>query len=453
VNVNVTGEESLIAANARNRTISQLEEHTCPPTNEPGKQSITAFVDVLQEDGNIWNDTCFIGYECFDACPDAILAAPTSTQPSSYRMVDRIEERSTGTDYCLRLINRETGIGEDSRTEENLFFSCEDMQATIRYDVAALDGRLQPFTVDAYDQAQIAFANVDIKGTVRQVLTLVDGEPVEVCNDTLMFVEGTLVGGLAIDPSGRAIPQQTGEPLNLPFLPVIEDLQQSKTRSQASVPELLLTSSFSLNQMDYTILSAPTDETDDRCFSPSTRLTYRRGGRTPRFPCVPRLLVQQDFTSTNIAVTASHGMTELDNGLPGQQYDTILYAVLPTVCDNRQEGVPLGVQIQCRPTTPINVTADDPPLEAGVDFDLKSIANVATDSSTAGLSDDNLQSDFLLSCTSEDVERIRNRPSLAGGASAFIVRTIPLFVDVPAANGEPGRRVNQLCPVLTFCRP
>ncbi|CEM32985.1 unnamed protein product [Vitrella brassicaformis CCMP3155] len=393
--------------------------------DDPTIKSCTErFSDFATGDGDVLPNRCVIAFERFEACPEIVLNASSTAQPSSYRMTD------LDTGWCIR-------IRPEDSTEEVFLFSCEgedaDLQVRINYDVEALDGRI---ALRSLGQPQVGFANVGFKGTVRQVW------PPE-CEGILMFVEGTQAGGLSFEPQGEELtyPGETS------YLPTIREFAKS------IAPELIFTSSASFANMDYTILSAPDNISAERCLLPTVKLTYRKFGtgviefdngtiaEVPIFS-FPSLSVDNSGPEDNPTFVDSYiQMYGYGPGRQGRGIDFLsrVSGHLREVCDIPKEGV----QIQCLARRPFVLLADEDFLKPDDDFNLTSVARVQTQ---YGIDPDDLPlqspDGFTLSCSRDDVERVQ--------PAGFIVRTIPFFVEAPSGYGKT-LAVQQLCPVLTFC--
>ncbi|CEL97871.1 unnamed protein product [Vitrella brassicaformis CCMP3155] len=412
----------------------------------PGNGSETAgcsggggrnLTDQIMEEADI----CFIGYTCFEACPQVNLTTtPPTAQPSSYLLTDRLSETTNGANvsYCLELID------EDFRA----LFTCDPdeedpdeegvgLQVRIRYDVAELDGRVVNIIDNTTGElATVDVANVDFKGAVRQVLP-------EECNGTLMFVEGTLVGGLVFQLS----PDE--EPLNGKYLPTV-------TRFPA-VPEILWTSTASPGEMEYVMVQGLYPSSEDipkECFDLTQKLTYRKrafvledGNPKPR-TSIPLVEVAESEAESDKMDVDTFGWFRVyeeqsEGGREQRNFRSRIEGTLWEVC-GIQKIDSTAVQIQCLPREPFKVTADAPGIEL-TQKQLNSTAEVVTNDGTTLKLESPV--DFL-TCSCNDRERIKNETN---GGDGFIVRTVPLFVDIdPKVEGE---EVKQLCPVLIDCKP
>uniref|UniRef100_A0A7S1NY39 Uncharacterized protein n=1 Tax=Vitrella brassicaformis TaxID=1169539 RepID=A0A7S1NY39_9ALVE len=411
-------------SNCRDRIIAHFNETDGLPENE----------EV------IWDEYCEIRYECFEACPEVALNASPTAQPSSYRMMDASEG------FCIKLVNGTTNAEESFEAR----FSCEGegtdnvaagLRLGIRYDVEELDGRVVPFDRSTGKPLEPAgFANVDFKGTVRQLSP-------EECAGTLMFVEGTLVGALSFDTVGS---ETLEDPLEERYLPVI---QRSRIRL---VPELYITSSASLGTMDYTIISTPTDRKE--CFDVTDRLTYKKeatidvqqpDGTVKEETIVflaPQLDVRDSEEDSNTTEAFAEFRVYDEKDVRSGGFITEMAGLLRQVCGIEERGS-TAVQIQCLAHKPFRLFANETDIELG-ESELNSIARVQRNGSDPD--DLTLQTlaNFTISCSCNDVERIKKETN---GGDGFIVRAIPLFVDI-GANVD-GDKVQQLCPVLTVCDP
>ncbi|CEL97850.1 unnamed protein product [Vitrella brassicaformis CCMP3155] len=428
------------------------------------------FSDFAMGDGDVLPNRCVIGFECFEACPEIVLNASSTAQPSSYRMTDfkpRVDPDSTAADLPAEDVN-DTGVDPNSTACLWIFrargergsgteafvqaFSCEgddaDLQVRIRYDVEALDGRIALRAPGDDDQPQVGFANVDFKGTVRQVSP-------EECEGTLMFVEGTLAGGLSFEPQG----EEGSYPALTSYLPTIRDFfNRAGTNDTKSItPELIFTSSAPVGTMQYSIISPPSNTSAESCLLPPKTLTYRKNGTAlvkledgefvnASLFSFPLLSVDNADSEDNTTFVDSWFRMYTRQGRGGIDFQSRVSGHLREVCDIPKEGV----QIQCLARRPFVLRADEDFLKPDDAF-LTSVARVQTQYGIdpAGLP---LQSppDFNLNCSRDDVERVKQ--ALDGRRVGYIVRTIPLFVEAPTDDGKT-RIVEQLCPVLTSCVP
>jgi len=367
------------------------------------------------------NETCFIGFECFEACPPAILNASSTAQPSTYRISDHKD-----IDHCITMSEANTTIDMFDSTKAS--FSCEgdwaDLQVRIRYDVDELDGRVVEKNSTTGKVGPVDYVNVDFKGTVEQVSPLN-------CSGTFIFVKGTLVGSLFFDASGP-----DGK-----YVPVIE------RPDFRFVPELFLTSSAPLGNMDFTILSVPGNATDDECFRDTQKFSYRKRGRAvndgnviSRLVAVPTLEVEgsEDLNGTPevyafVPIYETLDRDKEERGLP-RLFQSSITGPLLEVCQikEKSEGKDsTAVQIQCLAHEPIELVANGAVVDADEAF-LKTIARVQTKNGPdSGLK---LQSQFVnINCSCQDIERFENETAFfidPQNSEALIVRTIPLSVDV-----------------------
>ncbi|CEL97869.1 unnamed protein product [Vitrella brassicaformis CCMP3155] len=448
----VLGNDTCVRANLEGR-------HTCADIEEGGGQSLNITIQLLQGDDL---DTsrcigpaqellenarlCKIGFECFEACPEVNLTAPSTAQPSSYFLTDPPAEDVNGTDvsYCLEIEN--TPGAEDFRA----LFSCDPdeegvgLQVQIKYDVAELDGRVAPILDETTGELEtVDFANVDFKGAVRQVFP-------EECNGTLMFVEGTLVGGLLFQLS----PDE--EPLDGRYLPTVTRFEKA--------PEILFTSSAPLGTMEYVIVQGLdprfVDDIPAECFNLTQKLTHIKRARVESIDDptafafnVPGVEVHELTDEGETAgvlevVTRSPRIRvyeeQREEGTVPNSFLSEIRGPLREVCGIKEiDSTGIAVQIQCLPREPFEVTAGEPGLRLTRE-QIDSIAQVVTnDGSTPRLQS---PAGYRLNCSCDDLERIKNETN---GGDGFIVRTVPLFVDTGVEEEE----VEQLCPVLIRCEP
>ncbi|CEL97828.1 unnamed protein product, partial [Vitrella brassicaformis CCMP3155] len=441
------GNNTCVRANLEGR-------HTCN-SSEPGQRSLNVSIRVLQGDEydpELANESCVsrinasgqaqpiledeefvklckIGFECFEACPEVNLTAPSTAQPSSYFLSDPPAEDVNGTDisYCLEIEN--TPGAEDFRA----LFSCDPdeegvgLQVRIKYDVAELDGRVAPILDETTGELEtVDFANVDFKGAVRQVFP-------EECEDTLMFVEGTLVGGLLFQLS----PDE--EPFDGKYLPTV-------TRFPAA-PEILFTSSAPLGTMEYVIVQgldpSLVEDIPEECFNLTQKLIHRKRARTTvqedgdvrtAFAFnVPQVEVHEltdegEPTGVLEVVTRSPRIRvyeeQREEGTVPNSFLSEIRGPLREVCEIKEiDSTGIAVQIQCLPREPFEVTAGEPGPRLRRE-QIDSIAQVVTnDGSTPRLQS---PAGYRLNCSCDDLERIKNETN---GGDGFIVRTVPLFVD------------------------
>jgi len=500
-NGGVLGEDTCVAAQLR-----QSSNFSCRHDGKDlkGDHNVVASVKVVRREGDetsvicketiakldndtiaeddvtvIWEQECEIGFECFEACPDAVLSAPPTAQPSIYRMTD-IQFNSSALEdgdepppvdrWCLQLIaDTETKTSATDKfaptDESTYYFSCEgglaDVQVRIRYDLDSLDGRIAAINYSSNDQPQVGFANVDIKGTVRQVWP-------EECNGTLMFVEGTLIGGVSFDPVGNETPDP-GKENTTRFAPAIADLGPGGNRTGILLPETFVTSSVPIGNMQYAVLNA-SDECDQ---SAAQRLTYRRDGFTDQgvgFFSMPELEIKDSWDSedneTVLELNSFFRVTEEGRNI--SEFTSSIAGRLTEVCDIGIEGVP-AVQIQCLPREPIvvdsiglftetdvnNINTTNLTMIEGIDLtrigdiELSTIARVLIKDGDDVNSTLRLSVPYSLACSDNDIERINQETDGRGG---FIVRTIPLTADVARIDtGDLVLRVEQDCPVLLIC--
>ncbi|CEM00731.1 unnamed protein product, partial [Vitrella brassicaformis CCMP3155] len=514
------GKDTCVIAN-----LTQLTDFSCRHDGKAltGNQNIVATVQVVRREGDetqvlcnetiakldnktvakddvtvIWEQKCMMGFECFEACPAANLSAPPTAQPSTYRMTD-IQSNSPaledGTDpppvdqWCLNMeVDRFTDTSDRApKNQSTYYFSCEgewaDVQVRIRYDVDNLDGRIAPVNYSGNDQPQVGFVNVHIKGTVEQVWP-------EKCNGTLVFVEGTLVGGLSFDPvEDEAL--QRGKEKTTTFAPVIEDLGPGVNRTGVLLLETLITSSALIGEMEYTVINA-SDACDlnvTQTFKYKKNATYNSSEIDPETKnktfrlqpvfSIPALQVG-DFDNDNVTDLWSRFRMSWvgSNQTEVAQWVSTVKGLLKEVCGIGTKETP-PVQIQCLPHEPIVVdTVDlsatlpptsspevktndsmDPPKIGGINlttiarmtpteselkesFNVTDVSPLQVPRAWAG--------EGSLDCRPHHIERLNETQ----GGGGFIVRSVPLTVSVdfirPDGKND-SMTVRQLCPVLTIC--
>jgi len=457
--------------------------------------TIAAFDEDEEGFKVIWEEECMMGFECFEACPAANLSAPPTAQPSTYRMTDFKYNSSALEDgidpppvdqWCLQLIvDRETNTSPTDKfaptDESTYYFSCEgewaDVQVRIRYDVGSLDRRIAAVNYSGNDQPQVGFANVEIKGTVEQVWP-------EDCQGTLMFVEGTLVGGVSFDPAENQALSR-GKEKTTTFAPVIESVGPGVSRKRVLFPEVLITSSAPIGEMQYTVLNA-----SDECylnvtqtFTHETNGTFNSSEYDPKTNSsrqqtvfsVPALQVRDSDNDNVTDLWSFFRMSWFSEGQDLSQWVSVITGPLREVCGIGTEQSP-PVQIQCLSHEPIvvdtvDLSATPPPPPDGetqnimalttIDgIDLSTIARIAPTESelkesfnVTEVSPLQVSGEFkegALDCFPDQIERLRNETQGRGG---FVVRSVPLTISVNfTRDGVENRiRLFQDCPVLVIC--
>ncbi|CEL99377.1 unnamed protein product [Vitrella brassicaformis CCMP3155] len=481
-------------------TVFSLSQHNCAGVNMTVSKRIEALIQVVDEEGEeIFSETtCQLGF--VQPCRETSLPLenPASVQPGIYQLepapylfaeqifsVDPFSDdpRIDGCVSFYDLADFGNCTPPECQLDNERVFQCRPdeergigLQLEVILDLEELDGDTTPGLLSPR-----ALATVQLRGTVEQVW------PPE-CEGTLVFVEGSLLVGAGQtrqDITPRGLFELIRQDL-LDALPDIADAPLATTLQDFFIldeslayPELLLTSSLQLTELEYTLRSLAEGRTVEECFnaeglttvsaqdvvpfrvsegvsdaalSPLPVNTTSEGDIIGIPPIVdvstgsinfasqgtlpPNIDVDDDVLTLGVRAPLSASIEP-----PQTQNQSTVFGRLTALCN-----LPEEVAIQCKPSLPIPLIAGaDAIVPNGTDF-----ATVLTgDTSGSTVGPLSVAENFTLSCS---VSEARALLLVDDGPELVLIRVVPLTVVVVDEEDGTVSTTRTDCPITIDCQ-